>query len=492
MNERQAGILLPIASLPSQYGIGDFGKEAKEFVDLLSQSHFRLWQILPLNPLGYGHSPYQPFSSFALDELYVSLEGLKEKGLIENLPAPLHENSDYISYEEIRDYKMPYLKEAFAKEMEASPRCLIKFAKDEPWVKDYAAFMMFKRVHPSSWDSWPEEKKGWIKDRKPFKGEQKKAYDFEIWLQKTLYEQYGELHGYANKKGIQIIGDIPFYVGFDSVDVWANQDCFLLDPESKQPTFIAGVPPDYFSATGQRWGNPIYDWKGMKENGYSFIKERIRRNAKLYDIIRLDHFRAFDTYWKIPSSCPTAIDGKWIEAPGYELFDLLFKEDPSLQGKIIAEDLGDLRPEVLTLRDHYSFPGMNVIQFTFYDYEINLKGKWDEPNAVAYLGTHDNDTTLSYFYSLNDFEQAYWVLALEKYGIKEGSMVDRLIRYCLRKKAKYAILSMQDILELDKEARTNVPSTVDNRNWTWKLIDFAEFKSRLPRIISHLKEAERE
>ncbi len=260
----------------------------------------------------------------------------------------------------------------------------------------------------------------------------------------------------------------------------------MLDPTTKQPSFIAGVPPDYFSATGQRWGNPIYDWDKLQKEDFSFIINRIALNAKIYDILRLDHFRAFDTYWKIPSSCPTAVEGAWIEAPGYALFDTLFQKYPDL--KIIAEDLGDLRPEVLTLRDHYAFPGMNVIQFTFHDYEIEHKGKWDEENSVVYLGTHDNDTTLSFFYSQSEEEQAKWVLALSNYGINEGTICQRLIHYSLKKKADYVLLSMQDILGLDAYSRTNVPGTVDDRNWTWKMSSFDEFEKALPELSSFLKQ----
>lgn len=484
-NKRKAGILIGVNSLPSRFGIGDFGKEAYRFVDLLSEAGFSLWQILPLAPLGYGHSPYQPYSSFAMDELYIDLDALAEEGLIEKAPD-FNPCAEKIAYEDVRAFKEPFLRKAFEEEMKKSPNCLKKFCLSHPWAKDYSVFSAFHEEEKQSWDKWESKRRDWVEKRTPLRGEMKKQADYRLYLQFKLYQQWDALHRYANDKGIAIIGDLPFYVGFDSCDVWTDQKDFLLDPSTKQPTFIAGVPPDYFSATGQRWGNPIYDWAKLQKEGFSFIINRIALNAKIYDILRLDHFRAFDTYWKIPSSCPTAVEGAWIEAPGYALFDKLFSEYPDL--RIIAEDLGDLRPEVLTLRDHYSFPGMNVVQFTFHDYEIEHKGKWDEENSVVYLGTHDNDTTLSFFYSQPEQEQAQWVLALENLGIDEGPITERLIRYSLRKKADYVLLSMQDILNLDSYARTNVPGTVDDRNWTWKMPSLAEFEGALPKLSSFLKE----
>lgn len=487
-NKRKAGILLGVSSLPSRFGIGDFGENAYRFLDLLSEAGFSLWQILPLAPLGYGHSPYQPFSSFAMDELYLDLDQLSAEGLIEKAPD-FHTLDPKIAYEEIRAFKAPYLRKAYRAEMKKNPSLLEDFCLAHPWAKEYSVFDAFHSKHQSSWDTWSKKEKEWVEEEGPLSKANQAEASYRLYLQAKLYQQWDKLHRYARSKGIQIVGDLPFYVGYDSCDVWTNQDCFLLDPLSKKPTFIAGVPPDYFSSTGQRWGNPIYDWDRLKKDGFRFIIERILGNAEIYDILRLDHFRAFDTYWKIPSSCPTAVDGEWVEAPGYELFDALFKASPHLN--IIAEDLGDLRPEVLTLRDHYSFPGMNVIQFTFHDFEIEGKGKWDEENSVCYLGTHDNDTILSFFYSLPEQEQARWVYALERKGFLEGTMPERLIAYCLQKKAKLAILTMQDILELDSDARTNVPGTVDDRNWTWRMASFDAFLLRLPFLKGQIEKSGR-
>ena len=489
MNKRSAGILLSVTALPSRHGIGDFGENSHEFIDYLADIGFKVWQILPLNPLGYGNSPYQPYSSFALDEQFVDLDGLTKKGLLGKTPD-YNPDEPRVHYDPVKAFKFPFLKEAFENDLKRNGRKDIDdFSSSHHWVKDWAVFMSFKRRYPTSWDEWPIEAREWIKTRPELPADFQKDCLFETWLQKTLYEQWNEVHAYAKKKGIKIIGDIPFYVGFDSCDVWTNQDTFILDPETHQPTVVAGVPPDYFSAVGQRWGNPIYNWKKLEKENFDFIVNRIHLNSVLYDILRLDHFRAFDTYWEIPASCPTAVDGQWKEPPGYAFFDLLLSKYPDLE--IIAEDLGDLRPEVLTLRDHYNFPGMNVIQFTFEDYELKHKGDWDRVNAVAYLDTHDNDTMLSYFYLLPENDQGAWLHRLGGLGIELGSPVDRMLTYCVRKAANLAVLSMQDILNLDVNSRTNVPGTVNDRNWTWKLVDFKEFLARKDFLKTILKESDR-
>ena len=479
MEKRVSGVLLSVTSLPSRHGIGDFGKEAYNFVDRLSKTGFSLWQILPLNPIGYGHSPYQPYSSFALDEQFISLDSLTEAGLLSKTPSFL-KNETKVHYEDVREFKLKYLYKAYEKDMKLHPNGLKSFILKNPWVKSWGVFSMFHRRYKCSWNEWPDEAKNFFKDNSKLSKEDKKQADFEIWLQKIAFGQWDKLHKYANKKGISIIGDIPFYVGYDSCDVWTNLDCFLINEVTLEPDFIAGVPPDYFSATGQRWGNPIYDWDYLEKTDFAFLQSRILINSSTYDILRLDHFRAFDTYWKIPSSCPTAVEGAWIEAPGYKFFDSLFAKKDGLQEKIIAEDLGDLRPEVLTLRDHYNFPGMNVIEFTFNDFELQHKGNWDETNAVCYLGTHDNQTFSSFFANLSDYEKGEWNNVLASKGIEEDTINKKMEAYCLQKKGKWAILSMQDILDYDDSTRTNVPSTVNDINWTFKLSSFKEFDKALP------------
>lgn len=478
MLNRLAGVLCPVSALPSRFGIGDFGATSRRFVDLLANHGFKAWQILPLNPLGYGHSPYQPFSSFALEELYVDLDALSEKGLLESVPS-FGERNDRVDYEGIRLFKAPYLKRAYEEEMRRYPNCLVPFLSSHPWVPSWALFMMNKRKEGMrAWSLWSKDRQESILHPEASLSQDRPSYEYEVWLQKTLYEQWDALHNYAKERKVLIIGDVPFYVGFDSCDVWANQDTFLLNPQTKEPEWIAGVPPDYFSATGQRWGNPIYDWGTLEKRDFSFIINRLALNSLIYDVIRLDHFRAFDTYWKIPASCPTAVTGAWIEAPGYKLLDILLRDHPEIS--IIAEDLGDLRPEVLALRDHYGFPGMNVLEFTFHDEEIAHRPGYDKTNAVAYLGTHDNDPFRGFFEKLPEDERNAWLWALAQKGHDAGSPNERMINYAMALPANYAIFAVQDLLDLGSQSRLNVPGLINEVNWTWRLLDYATLEAVLP------------
>lgn len=476
--KRESGILMPISSLPSPYGVGDFGKSAFEFIALLKKGGFRLWQILPLNPLGYGHSPYQAFSSFAIDEIYIDLLDLHKRGLLRKKPKSFNENALKVDYEAVRSYKMPFVYEAYRNAKKIEKRETRDFRKSHQWVEAWSLFMMnLRRNSLRSWNEWPKEHQEMFPGAK-LTLKEKDAANFEIWLQMTLYRQWKAIKEKANASNIRIIGDIPFYVGYNSCDVWNNQKMFLLDPETKEPSWIAGVPPDYFSATGQRWGNPIYDWDTLEKDNFRFILNRLEGNAELYDVIRLDHFRAFDTYWKIPSSCPTAEEGAWIEAPGYKVFCAFYARH--LPVEIIAEDLGDLRPEVLRLRDLCGFPGMNVVEFSFAAMEIDGEEDIDAENMVAYIGTHDNDTCIGFYDSLSPEDQAKWSEALLSAGYDEKRFNEAMIRYLLGLKAKYAIISLQDVLGLGNEARINVPGIVNDINWTWHLASFDEFGLNLP------------
>lgn len=469
MGIKKAGILLPLASLPGKFGIGDFGIEGYQLIDSLKEGNMKLWQILPLNPLGYGNSPYQSYSSFALDEIYIDLIQLKEEGLLTKLPSFIKQ-SNFIEYEKVRDLKFKYLQIAYLKDKEKAKSKIMKFKLDNPWVNSWAIYKSFKRKDSHPWNLFPSYKKDYQLVSSNLSEEEKEDINFEIWVQMKLFEQWDALHKYANVNGIKIIGDLPFYVGFDSSDVYANNKYFLLDPNTKEPSFIAGVPPDYFSATGQRWGNPIYDFAELEKDGFSFLINRIAYNSKLYDIVRIDHFRAFDTYWKIPASCKTAIEGEWVEAPGYKLFDKLFSSYPDIE--IIAEDLGELREEVRVLKDHYDLPGMNVIQFTLYDDLFAKKDGFDKENVVIYLGTHDNETTYSFLKSMKEEDKKTLDEALSSLGIEDDNEVNRLIKFALRKKGKYVILSFMDLLNLDNKARINTPGVLSKSNWTYKLKDF--------------------
>ena len=482
--DRKAGILMPIASLPSRFGVGVFGNETKKFIDIIQSGGFSLWQILPLNPLGYGHSPYQPFSSFAIEEIYVDLDDLFELGLIDKVP-PFNSDKTKIAYEDVRVYKSKFLHEAFQNEMKKHPRCLTKFKQTHPWVEDWALFMMNKRLEGlKCWKDWRPSRKNMIGKPLPRSKVSKSRINYEIWLQMTLYRQWDSIKKYANSKGIKIIGDIPFYVGYDSCDLWANQKAFLLD-KNKDPKFIAGCPPDYFCSTGQRWGNPIYDWKYIEKHNFDFFFDRLLRNGELYDIIRLDHFRAFDTYWKVPSSCPTAEDGEWVYGPGYKIFDKFEEMNTGIE--IIAEDLGELRPQVYVLRDHYDFPGMNVIEFTFEDENFRGKTSFNKENMVAYIGTHDNEPLKPFFAALKKETQEKWLKALDELKIPEGTLNERFQHYLYSKKCNYAIISTQDILGLGNEARINMPGVINDSNWCWKLKDYNELEKAMPKMLELAK-----
>ena len=479
---RKAGILIPIASLPSKYGIGDFGPTSYEFVDLIVETNFKIWQILPLNPLGLGNSPYQAYSSKAMDELYISLDLLEEEGLIKKT-RKFNARSNKVEYDEVRKFKEPYLKEAYSnfEKNEAYEKFI-----QQDWVSEYATFVSLKKKNDlKCWNEWPDVDKSWIHTKYELSNEIKEEVEYRMFLQFVLYEQWMKLRKYANSKGIEMIGDIPIYVGIDSLDVWANQDSFELDDDGR-PTFIAGVPPDGFSAEGQRWGNPIYNWDKLKENGFKFWLDRLAYNAKLFDTIRIDHFRAFDTYWKIPASCPTAIDGEWIEAPGYELFDTIYETYPDI--KIVAEDLGDLRPQVLELRDHFNLMGMRIVQHSF---DPVNEMKMDQENLLAYTGTHDNES-LRVWYSHHGEDYKRKIRRFfKKNGYTYPKMSLNMIQYTLDSKSRLVVLPMVDILNKNDSCRINFPGTVGNPNWQWKLKDYEEYKERISLLKEMIKRGNR-
>lgn len=460
---REAGILLPLSSLPSNHGIGDMGAYSFELIDLLKLGGFRIWQILPLNPLGYGNSPYQPYSSFAGDEIYISLDELFDEGLLKKKAPKFRQKEQYVDYENVRSFKEKYLKQAFQQFIPNQE--YETFAKQE-WVYLYGVFLTLKKKNDlKCWNEWEKEQQEWIKTKEFDVSIYEEDIRYEMFIQYLFYKQWMKVKAYANANGIRIMGDIPFYVGIDSLDVWANQECFLLGADGK-PTFIAGVPPDYFSATGQRWGNPIYDWDYLKEQNYQFWLDRIDYNSKLFDVIRIDHFRAFDTYWKIPSTCDTAIEGEWLEAPGYEVFDLIVKKFPQVE--IIAEDLGDLREEVHVLKNHYGLKGMKIVQFTF-DPNENNNNFEDIENMVIYTGSHDNQTIKGWYMSQEKKTQNAIRKSLKKSGYEDRVIAKRFVKLTLDSIAEMAILPVQDLINLGDEARINTPGTLGSPNWEWKL-----------------------
>lgn len=465
---RMAGILMPVASLPSKDGVGSFGREAYTFIDMLVDMGIGIWQILPLNPLGYGHSPYQPYSSYAGDELYIDLELLAGEGYLTEEPAAYDAGGcpHQIEYEKARAYKEKYLKNAY-RVFSGKSKALTDFAdfQKKIWVYPYAVFVALKKQNGlKCWNEWPGEQQDWILNQEYDISHLQDEIQYQIFLQYMFYKQWMALKEYANGKNVLIMGDIPIYVGIDSLDVWSCREDFLLDAKGK-PSFVAGVPPDYFSKTGQRWGNPIYNWEKIQQKGFAFWIERLRYSSEIYDIIRIDHFRAFDTYWKIPATCDTAIEGEWVEAPGYELFDEIYRQIPGIH--IVAEDLGDLRPEVLALRDHYNLMGMNVAEFTF------LSPEAVKEHQLIYTGTHDNQTVRGWYAALDQKSKRKVRIKLAKYGKPWEAIPTKMVRFVYKSRACMAIIPLGDILGLGDEARLNTPGTVGSPNWEWRLTDFS-------------------
>ena len=468
---RHYGVLMPVASLPSPYYTGDFGPDAYRFIDMIKENGYNVWQVLPLNPLGYGYSPYQCLSSKAIDEIYVSPELLKKEKLIAELPAKVHSNT--IDYGAAKELKRELLKEAFRNfKPDRKYRAFIK----KQWVNDYAVFVTFKRVNDNRcWTEWPDEYKNWPKNRDSRLLEK---HAEEIALQKfiqfELYRQFGLLKAYLKKKRITIMGDMPFYVGIDSDDVYYNRNYFELYDDGN-PRLAAGVPPDYFSATGQRWGNPIYNWDALRKNEYDFWFDRIHYSANLYDILRIDHFRAFDTYWQFDAHEETAMNGEWIENTGLDFFTKFFAKYPN--SRIVAEDLGDLRPEVLELRDHFNLRGMRILEFnTFEDSKVH---------ELAYVGTHDNEA-LRTWYSNLEKEEKLKVRRFIKRKYPELDVLNGILKYAFNLKSDYIILSVPDIL-LDKR-RINLPGTVGSPNWEYKISGFRGLARRLRTVNRGLRD----
>ena len=464
--ERMAGILMPIASLPSNDGVGTLGREAYQFVDMLAQMGIRVWQILPLNPLGYGNSPYQPFSSYAGDELYIDLDMLAQEGYLKDGRPPFAaERADRVDYQAARAYRSGYLWTAYREDPE------FETFREMDWVYPYAVFIALKKQNGlRCWNEWPQEQQNWILDHKYDLSHLEDEINYQLFAQYMFYRRWMALKTYANQRNVLIMGDMPFYVGIDSLDVWSSREDFLLDEQWK-PSFVAGVPPDYFSITGQRWGNPIYNWQNLQNKGFTFWINRLKYSSRLYDIIRIDHFRAFDTYWKIPASCPTAVEGEWVEAPGYALFDEVYRQMPDI--RIVAEDLGDLRPEVLQLRDHYHLLGMNIAVFSLpYSDEVR-------EHQLIYTGTHDNQTVKGWYTSMDQKTKKKLRNMLAKYGNPRESVLKKMVRFVYQSPASMAIIPLADILGLDDEARLNTPGTVGSPNWEWRLTDWKTLRRKM-------------
>lgn len=490
---RSSGILLHPTSHPGRYGIGELGREAYQFIDFLAQSGQKLWQILPLGPTGYGNSPYMSFSAIAGNHLLISLDILREKNLLseadfEDIPDfPL----DQVDFDKLIAWKIPLLRKAASNFVKGSDTILYKqFAGfcggNADWLEDYALFMALSHAYQGKvWMEWPTEirERHWGALETP-----KQELQEEIFLHKFLqfefFEQWLALKRYANSLGIEIIGDIPIYVSHNSADVWANPQVFRLDPQTGNPLEVAGVPPDYFSETGQLWGNPLYNWDHLKNTGFDWWVRRLKGVLSLVDIIRIDHFRGLEAYWAVAFGQENAINGHWLKAPGYDLFNTIGARLGKLP--IIAEDLGDIDQAVLDFRDHFAFPGMKILHFAFGGDAGNPYLPFNvERNCVIYTGTHDNNTTVGWFQdNANDYEKARLYQYL---GAPSGQGVAwDLIRLAHSSVANQAIVPLQDVLGLGSDARMNTPSVAEG-NWSWRYRQEAltgEYSERLRDLVN--------
>ncbi|OVE66558.1 4-alpha-glucanotransferase [Clostridium diolis] len=469
---RSSGIIMHIASLPGKYGIGTFGKEAYKFGDFLKKAGQKYWQILPLGPTSFGDSPYQSFSAFAGNPYFIDFDILRQDGFLDEsdyYSVNFGESSEDIDYGLIFKEKLRVLKIAYEKFKLRQDKDLIKFQEAEAyWLDDYALYMSIKKHFDlKSWYEWDED----IRLREPeainrYKILLEDEIGFWRFLQYEFYKQWNNLKAYINNLGIEIIGDMPIYVAEDSADVWGNPEAFLLNKNTLKPLKVAGCPPDIFAATGQLWGNPIYDWCYMGKTDYKWWVDRIRQSLNLYDVLRIDHFKGFESYWSIPYGDLTAENGEWVKGPGIKVFNAI--KDELGEVNIIAEDLGTLTEETIKLRNDTGFPGMKILTFGFDSDSSNpfLPHNY-EKNFIVYTGTHDNDTVRGWIEKTapkEEVQRAITYLGLNK---EEGYNWG-FIRGAWSSIANISMAQMQDFLNLGNEARINLPSTLGN-NWRWRV-----------------------
>lgn len=489
MTDKKAGILLPIFSLPNKYSIGSFGKTAYKFVDFLSECNQGYWQVLPLNPTIYGDSPYQSPSAFAGNHYFIDIDMLIKDGLLDREFARGFERKDSeIDYGYLFQSRLFLLKKAFEK-FDINRKEYIEFVRENAfWLEDYALFMSLKEYNNNTpWSEWNDCEK-YRRDLAALKRKYAGSTEFWKFAQYEFFTQYAKLKKYANRKGIEIIGDMPIYVAYDSVDVWSASDNYLLD-EDLHPLKVAGVPPDAFSEDGQLWGNPIYDWKKMQKDKFSWWIDRLRVAYRLYDVIRIDHFRGFEAYYTVDRDADTAKDGEWVKGVGTALFKEL---DRQLSGaKIIAEDLGVITTGVRKLLKLTGYPGMKVLQFAFADPKSDyLPRNIKSSNCIVYTGTHDNMTTPQWLEELSEYEMKLFLKVCKP---KKGEdLCDSLIRTAMATKADRVIIPIADYLSLGAEARINAPSTSEG-NWKWRLdgrYDTQKLREKIVRLTSYRQSRE--
>lgn len=471
LSQRRSGILLHPTSLPSPGGIGDLGKEAYAFLDYLHAAKQTLWQVLPLSPVGMGYSPYSATSAFAGNPLLISLEKLAQHGWIGAAEIKPTRSSGRIDYPQVTAWKLPLLRRAAQNFLSRPPDAMgehQRFADfvsaNAWWLEDFVLFNALReRFDGESWNRWPAP----LAQREPSalehsRAELRDALQVERAIQFAFYEQWKAVHDHCRKLGIKIIGDVAIFVNYDSADVWSHPQLFFLD-EKLEPTVVSGVPPDAFSETGQRWGNPLYDWKANQRENYAWWTRRMRWATTICDFVRIDHFRGFAQYWEIPGEEETAIHGRWVDGPNDDLFAALRNNLGDLP--FIAEDLGLITADVTALRTRLGIPGMKVLQFGFGDKGAHMYlPHQHEANCVAYTGTHDNDTTVGWWETLDD-EQRGSVRAY--LGEARDGIAWAMIRACLGSPAQFAVVPLQDVLALDSSARMNRPSSPEG-NWGWR------------------------
>ena len=472
---RASGILLPVSSLPSKYGIGCFSEEAYEFVDQLAKAGQKYWQILPLGPTGYGDSPYQSFSTFAGNPYFIDLEAFVKEGYLDKSDCEDCDwgtNESYVDYEKIYNSRFRLLRKAFENYDCETDQEYRKFVKENAaWLEDYSLYMAIKdSLNGISWIEWPAELKNREKAALAEEREKlAKEVGFYCFQQFCFFKQWTALKAYANDKGVEMIGDIPIYVAFDSADAWAQPELFQFDKENI-PIGVAGCPPDAFSATGQLWGNPLYRWEYHRQTGYEWWLKRLSHCFKLYDAVRIDHFRGFDQYYSIPYGAETAANGHWEQGPGIDLFNRV--RQVLGEKEVIAEDLGYVTDSVRKLVHDSGFPGMKVLEFAFDSRDSGcasdyLPHNYPE-NSVAYTGTHDNETLAGWFDSITKEEQKMVRDYLCDHYTPKKYLYKSLNSLVMRSKAALCVIPMQDYLGLDNHYRMNKPSTV-GENWKWRL-----------------------
>jgi 4-alpha-glucanotransferase len=468
--ERASGILLHISSLPGGFGIGDLGPSAYQWVDFLVESGCTYWQFLPTGPTGFGDSPYQCFSAIAGNQYLISPELLIEDGLllVNDLKKIPEFEENRINFEELIPWKIDILNKSFSR-FQKDKKIQNEFTEfveqEKSWLEYYALFMAIKDSQgQSSWSTWPEE----LRDRKGeainrFISEHNQDIERHKFFQFAFFRQWGNLRDYANSRGVKFVGDLPIYVAHDSVDVWASQDLYYLSTDGN-PEVLAGVPPDYFSPHGQLWGNPIYRWELHKQTGYQWWIERVAKLYEMVDVVRIDHFRGFAGYWEVPAGNETAEIGRWMPGPGSPFFQAL--KDNFGDAPMIVEDLGEITPDVIQLRDQFGFPGMRILQFAFDgdDHHPFLPHMYPE-HCAAYTGTHDNESIMGWYHTAPDWNKSVMARHLERFG---SGLPWSMIEYLWESRARLVFIQMQDALALGTEARMNFPGTTQG-NWSWRM-----------------------